>query len=74
LSPGFETVNEPPDSSSAVTLPERPRAARSSIARARRTIEILSGLRGGELVALNLASDAREGAVVRPVGPDAVAK
>jgi RND family efflux transporter MFP subunit len=39
-----------------------------------RTIEILSGLRGGELVALNLASDAREGAVVRPVGPDAVAK
>jgi RND family efflux transporter MFP subunit len=39
-----------------------------------RTIEILSGLRGGELVALNLASDAREGAAVRPVGPDAVAK
>ena len=39
-----------------------------------RTIEILSGLRGGELVALNLASDAREGAAVRPVGPDAIAK
>jgi membrane fusion protein, multidrug efflux system len=39
-----------------------------------RTIEILAGLQGGELVALNLASDAREGAIVRPVGPDAIAK
>ena len=35
LRPGFETVNEPPESSSAVTLPARARAARSSMARAR---------------------------------------
>ena len=35
FSPGLETVNDPPESSSAVTLPVRPRAARSSMARAR---------------------------------------
>src|SRR5438045_3553969 len=37
FSPGFETVKEPPESSSAVTLPVRARAARSSSARARRS-------------------------------------
>ena len=39
-----------------------------------RDIEVLEGLKGGELVALNLASDAAEGAQVQPVGPDAGAK
>ena len=39
-----------------------------------RNVEVLTGLKGDELVALNLASDAAEGAQVQPVGPDAGAK
>lgn len=36
-----------------------------------RNVEVLSGLKGGELVALNLATDASEGSAVQPVGAEA---